>query len=136
MDCILVAVDDSPEARNALDYALEQFPDATIRVIHVPEFTSGSFDMDAEATVTEQAEQQAADVLEHARELAAERGRPIETEVVFGHPAKATLAYADDNDIEQIVVGSRGQGGMKRILLGSVAETIMRRADCPVTVVR
>ncbi|SIR74713.1 universal stress protein [Natronorubrum thiooxidans] len=136
MDRVLVAIDDSREARDALKYALEQFSDATIHVIHVPEVPSVSFDMAPDSSMTDQAEDQAADILESAREIASERGRTVETDVVFGHPAKATISYAEDNDIEQIIVGSRGKGGMKRVLLGSVAETIIRRADCPVTVVR
>ncbi|WP_436347836.1 universal stress protein [Natronorubrum sp. FCH18a] len=135
MDRVLVALDDSPEARDALHYALEQFPETTIYVAHVPEVPTMSFDSNAES-VTDEAEEQAHAVLETATSIAAEHERSIETELVFGHPAKAIVSYAEENDIDHIVVGSHGKDGVKRVLLGSIAETILRRADCPVTVVR
>ncbi|MXV64146.1 universal stress protein [Natronorubrum sp. JWXQ-INN-674] len=136
MDRVLVAVDDSQEARDALKYALEQFPEATIYAAHVPEVQNISFDTSATASMTDEAEDRAEAILETAMTIAAEHDRTIEPELVFGHPAKAMVSYAEENDIDQIVVGSRGKDGVKRVLLGSIAETIMRRANCPVTVVR
>jgi len=53
-----------------------------------------------------------------------------------GRPTKVIVEYADDHDIDQIVMGSHGRSGMSRILLGSVAEIVVRRASVPVTVVR
>ena len=136
MDRILVAIDDSQEARDALKHALEQFSEATIYVVHVPEVANITLDTSYDASMTDEAEERAKDILETARTIAGEYGRPIETELVFGHPAKAVVSYATENEIDQIVIGSRGKGGVKRVLLGSIAETIIRRADCPVTVVR
>lgn len=134
MKRLLVAMDDSQEARTALKHALEHFPDATIHVVHALETPTVTFDLDS--TVTEEAREEAAAILEEAQTTANESGRTVETEVIFGHAAKAVVSYADANDIDQIVVGSRGASGAERFLLGSVAETIVRRATCPVTVVR
>ncbi|WP_137289846.1 universal stress protein [Natronorubrum halophilum] len=136
MNRVLVAIDDSREARDALKYALEQFPNATVYAAHVPEVANVSFDTSLGASMTDEAEDRAEDVLETATTIAGEHGRTIETELVFGHPAKAMVSYAEENDIDQIIVGSRGRNGVDRLLLGSVAETIIRRANCPVTVVR
>ncbi|WP_207589479.1 universal stress protein [Halomontanus rarus] len=134
MKRVLVAIDDSQEAKAALAHALEQFPDATIHVVHALETSTVTFDLDS--TVTEEAREEAETILEGAETTANESGRTVETRVIFGHAAKAVVSYADDNDIDQIVVGSRGASGAERLLLGSVAETIVRRAACPVTVVR
>ncbi|WP_255190619.1 universal stress protein [Natronobeatus ordinarius] len=133
MDLIVVAMDDSPHARKALEYALERFPDRTIRAVHVPEvseFPTGT------ETTDEIVTERVAEILEEAEAIAAEHGREIETETTYGHAAKALVSYANDHDADHIVVGSRGRSGAKRLLLGSVAETIVRRADCPVVVVR
>lgn len=51
-------------------------------------------------------------------------------------PAPAILNYASDADIDMIVLGTQGRRGMSRILLGSVAEEVVRRAQCPVLTVR
>jgi nucleotide-binding universal stress UspA family protein len=51
-------------------------------------------------------------------------------------PAEAIVGYAERNGYRHIIVGSAGLTGAKRMLLGSVAEDVVTRAHCPVTVVR
>ncbi len=53
-----------------------------------------------------------------------------------GHPAAEILAAAAGFDADLIVVGARGLGGMKRLLLGSVSERVLRDARCPVLIVK
>ncbi len=60
----------------------------------------------------------------------------VERVIEVGRPTKVIVEYADEHDINQIVMGSHGRSGMSRILLGSVAEIVVRRASVPVTVVR
>ena len=55
---------------------------------------------------------------------------------VVGEPARAILEKADDVDAELIIVGTHGRRGLKRLVLGSVAEEVMREASCPVLVMR
>jgi nucleotide-binding universal stress UspA family protein len=55
---------------------------------------------------------------------------------VTDRPARAIVDYAEEHDVAHTVVGSHGRTGVTRVLLGSVAENVMRRAPCPVTVVR
>lgn len=132
METLLVAMDDSPCAREALEFALEEFPDATIRVIHVPQPT----ELSGGSKSVEVLEERAAELFEDAEAIADEYGRTVETDTTYGNAAKAIVAYADDHDVDAIVVGCRGRAGAKRVLLGSVAETVVRRATCPVLVVR
>lgn len=51
-------------------------------------------------------------------------------------PSEAIVGYAERNGYHHIIVGSEGRTGAKRMLLGSVAEDVVTRAHCPVTVVR
>ena len=56
--------------------------------------------------------------------------------VAQGHPFVELVRYAKDNAIDLIVVGTHGRGAIAHILLGSVAEKVVRKAPCPVLVVR
>jgi universal stress protein A len=58
------------------------------------------------------------------------------TRVVFGSPARAIVDYARENAINLIVMGTHGRGAVAHLLLGSVAERVVRTADCPVLTVR
>jgi universal stress protein A len=56
--------------------------------------------------------------------------------VMFGSPATAIVEYARQNGVNLIVMGTHGRGGVAHLLLGSVAERVVRTADCPVLTVR
>lgn len=56
--------------------------------------------------------------------------------VTTGHPAERIVALATQLDADAIVLGTHGRTGLKRIVLGSVAEEVVRRAPCTVIVVR
>ena len=60
----------------------------------------------------------------------------VDSAVNVGTPAAEVLRYADVSDTDLLVVGARGLGTMSRLLLGSVSETVLRHAHCPVLVVR
>jgi universal stress protein A len=84
------------------------------------------------------------DQLRSGRELAAQdlvaRGRAIGVRVGFliwtGSPGEAIVDVATSEDVDLVVVGSHGRGSVGRILIGSVSEYVVRRAPCPVLVVR
>jgi len=61
---------------------------------------------------------------------------PTEARIEMGRPADEILWHAAQLDAERIVLGSHGRRGLKRVLLGSVAENVVRLAGCPVLVVR
>ena len=60
----------------------------------------------------------------------------VETRVVEGSPGQVICDLAAQVDATAIVIGSRGRGGMKRALLGSVSDFVVRNAQCPVVVDR
>lgn len=144
LDSVLVPIDESDLADEALVYALEQHPDADITALHVIELFAESRSMpygpapsaDFWDTLDEYARDQAEAILEEAHDLADEHGVEIATEMERGEPARTIVDYAEEEGSDCIVIGSHGRTGVTRVLLGSVAEKVMRHAPCPVTVVR
>lgn len=135
---VLVPVDGSDPSDDALQYALEQFPDDEIVALYVMDPVDG-------ATVwgpgsgddwLSAAEERANTVLGNARDAAADSGVELSTDSTVGRPAHAIVEYAAEHGLDHIVIGSHGRGGISRMLLGSVAETVVRRAPIPVTVFR
>jgi universal stress protein A len=61
---------------------------------------------------------------------------PFERRMLVGEPAHAIIKLARDENADLIVMGSHGRAGFGRVLLGSIAELIVRRATCPVLVVK
>lgn len=139
---VLVPIDGSPAADAALDHALERFADGEIVVLHVIDVDEpdGSLRQRLlDEAVDEQrrrGEETADRVLEDARRRADRAGAEITAVIAFGRPARRTAAYAEENDIDRIVVGSHGRSGISRLLLGSVSEAVVQRSQIPVTIVR
>ena len=137
---VLVAFDDSPLSERSLTYAIETFPDTTITTIYVIDPIDSVIDVKTGGlTVAEDwyetAKEHATRIHTTATDLAAERNTELDTVTKVGKPARVILEYADDHDIDQIVMGSHGRSGVDRALLGSVAETVTRRARIPVTII-
>ena len=138
---VLVPIDGSPQSQRALEHALTEFPDATVTAINVIDPASAAYDSPMAAGPVgveewyENAEEAAEEIFEEARKTADEYDVDIETVTEVGQPARTITEYADVEEFDQIVIGSHGRSGVTRILLGSVAETVVRRAPCPVTVV-
>ena len=62
---------------------------------------------------------------------------PVRTEIRIGRPGVQTLDVLDaDPTYDLVIMGSHGRTGIKRVLLGSVAEKVLRHAACPVLIVR
>ncbi|MCA9143942.1 MAG: universal stress protein [Planctomycetaceae bacterium] len=57
---------------------------------------------------------------------------PYEHRLVTGDPANAVVRLAEEEGVDMIVLGTHGRTGLSRLLMGSVAEAIVRRAKCPV----
>ncbi|RZV12034.1 nucleotide-binding universal stress UspA family protein [Natrinema hispanicum] len=138
---ILVPMDDSEHAGHALEYALDNHPDAAVTVLHVvgvPSMMMGeAVGLSLEDDLDEAAAERADPVFERAREIAADRDREIETVVGIGHPARNINDRAEEYDT--IVLGSHGKDwtrATRQFLVGNVAETVSKRSPVPVTLVR
>ena len=140
---VLVPVDDSERATEALEFALEEYPEATITALHVIDpadfYAATGIEGGAMANydrIRENHEQRADQVLENARKHAEKAGVEIETDHILGGVSRTIIEYIDEHDVDHVVIGSHGRTGARRILLGSVAEKVARRSPVPVTIVR
>ena len=139
---ILVPTDFSDSADHALAYAvtLADQLGATVHLIHVfddPDTVS----VYSDAYVPMPAEVRTALLTDIRRQLAtrttAAGHEKVTTEVLTGPPpAQAIVEAAKRNQCDLIVMGTHGRHGMAHLLLGSVAERVVRTAMCPVLVVR
>jgi nucleotide-binding universal stress UspA family protein len=138
---LLVPVDGSDPADAALEFALEEYPEADITVLSVIDPTDVGYGSIEAAPSTfehlqKSAEERTQKVLDEAESRAAEHDMTVTAETVIGMPSRAIVEWAENNDVDGIVIGSHGRQGVTRVLLGSVAETVVRRSPVPVTVVR
>jgi Universal stress protein UspA and related nucleotide-binding proteins len=74
--------------------------------------------------------------LDEVVDMGAEHDVPVETEIVEGPPSKEIITAAEVDNCDLIVMGTHGRGGINRLLLGSVAEKVVRSASVPVMTVR
>jgi hypothetical protein len=77
-----------------------------------------------------------AETLRQMQEAAAQAGVPLEAQMLRGRPFEAILNAAAMKQVDLIILGSHGRTGLKRLLLGSVAERVIGLAPCPVLVVK
>ncbi|WP_178916082.1 universal stress protein [Natronomonas gomsonensis] len=139
VDEVLVAFDGTPLSEKALAHALDVYSEASITVFHVIDYIEESYTAKAlvgDETLRKRAQERSAELLTEAEAKAAEHDRVVKTASEVGKAADEIIEYADTYGIDVIVIGSHGRSGVARMLIGSVAETVMKRASVPVTVVR
>jgi len=133
---VLVGADDSPAAGAAVSLVADEWPTAETTLLGVVDPTGAGYDaVGAPADTWFERER------ERARELLAEAAAPlperasVDRVVEVGRPAPTIVEIADREDVDHVVVGSHGRAGVARLVLGSVAEAVVRRSPVPVTVV-
>ncbi len=145
-DTILVPTDGSEVAENAVAHAVDvaEKYDADVHALYVIDTSAMDISLGTEQVdrirqgqydempeVQEQADRATGSVADRGRE----RGLEVTEAVVAGQPHDRIAGYAEDHDVDLIVMGSAGRGGVRRVLLGSVAERTLRTTDIPVLVV-
>lgn len=152
---ILVPVEGAPLSMKALETALVDYPDDDVVVVHVmdpigsglslidvmrPTFEDGSPPGSVSPKYwrewREKAQTKADEVFEEVREIADDHGRSVDTVLEFGEPDDVIIEYAEEEDVDRIVMGSHCRTGAERFLVGSVAQRVVKRAPVPVMIVR
>jgi nucleotide-binding universal stress UspA family protein len=135
---IVVGVDGSEGAKGALRFALDEarLRGAAVRAVaawHVPSAAYGGPSDTPDMALIRRMEPEARSALERA---VAEAGDlTVELEVVVREGAPAQVLLDESQDAELLVVGSRGLGGFRGLLLGSVSQQCSHHASCPVVIV-
>jgi universal stress protein A len=137
---ICCAVDFAEPSRRALEVAcdLARRLGADLTLVHV--FEDPRVVGDSLASPPELYDQMAG---ETERNIASWRNdaarlsdRPVHSNVLTGRSAEALVQYFQTHDYDLVVMASHGRRGLQRLVLGSVAERVVREAGCPVLVVR
>lgn len=142
METIVVGVDGSEGAREALEFAAREaaLRKGRLRIVCAweipPAVYGGGFAPTLDQSTLDGFREGAETVVQEAVAAAKQLQPTIECEgkAVQGQPADVLLQEARDADL--IVVGNRGHGGFASLLLGSVSHQVVQHAPCPVTVVR
>ena len=135
---IMVATDGSEKNQHAVEKALEiaRACRSTVFAVYVIDETmlsSSPADVSLEAvysTLKSEGDQAVKRVKDMAKDVA------VEEAVLSGKAAREIVSFAAKQKIDLIVIGTQGKTGLQRLLLGSVAESVIRTADCPVLVVK
>jgi nucleotide-binding universal stress UspA family protein len=145
---ILLATDGSEEAVLAAKTAadLANKTGSELHIVHVrpriqphypgyyigPEVVEG-----AEAKERERLDREAQLLLDtQAEQIQAAKGSVAQPHLMVGRPEAEIVALAEELGVGLIVLGSRGRSGVRRALMGSVSDSVVRHAHCPVMVVR
>lgn len=137
---ILVPVDGSENSKRAFNYAtyLSKNLKGKITILHIA---------DAPPTVYVQSQKVLDELLEKyskAREkvfdeyleLAQKEGVEIKTKVIFGDPGQAIVKFSIEEEFDVIIIGNRGMGHLKEMVMGSVSSTVVHDAKCPVLLIK
>ncbi|SDM55103.1 Nucleotide-binding universal stress protein, UspA family [Halogranum gelatinilyticum] len=135
---VLVPVDGSPQSSKAVEFAVGEWPDAELTLLNVINPVDAGYSPTAGVPSGaeewfEEAKANAERVLAAATPTAA---ATVHTRTEVGRPSQTIVEVAEEGDIDHVVMGSHGRKGVSRILLGSVAEAVIRNSTVPVTVVR
>lgn len=135
---ISVAVDGSDNALRAAKHAVwlaQYLPDAHLEVIHVADYNKVK-DEHLLAQNPEGLALKREQKIHPIRELAESVGVDVDVTILKGNPSQEIIKHVDEQNIDQLVIGSRGLNVFQEMVLGSVSHKVMKHADCPVTIVK
>ena len=132
---ILFTTDFSHYSQTALDLATSLARDrgAELIVLHVQDLLV-DFGGGEMYSITEPANKEAARQLKAV--VPADPSVRFQHRLIVGPPAPSILKLADEEQVDMIVMATHGRTGMSRLLMGSVAEEVVRNANCPVLTVK
>jgi universal stress protein A len=145
-DRILVPIDFSEQSKRTVSYATRTAKrnNSTIYLLHVfqiPDYVVIPYARRSQNSVEVQshvdaAEQDARENLEAFAQELSKRGIKVQPYLRVGYPFDEIVLMAKHFDVDLIIIGSHGRGGISRLLVGSTAERVVEHASCPVLVVK
>jgi len=138
-DKIMIATDGSRQVEKAIEAAIQlaKFTGARLYAVYViasTGYTPRNFGW--EESLREILEAEAKKAVAFVEEAGKGSGVNVEPVILEGHPANRIMEFAEQEDMDLIVMGTLGRTGFDRFLLGSVAENVVRHSKTPVMVVK
>ncbi len=138
---ILIATDGSETANEAAAFGMEMVGCSgakiyAIYVIDTTPYRSVSLDKIWSKETLDEFEKAGHEATSYVERIGKAAGVEVESRVLRGHPVEKIINFAEDNNIDMIIIGSLGKGGYERFVLGSVSEKVVSHAKVPVLVVR
>ena len=136
---VLCGTDFSENSYHALDYGLRfaKHADGTLIVLHLVHVPAGDLLGEHAYTLNfDEAKSRMQEMLDEVHASRLGRYQKCELLVDFGDPAEQILDLARSRQVDLIVTSTHGRSGLSHLVMGSVAEKIIRHAPCPVFVVR
>lgn len=137
---ILIPVDGSAYAMHAVEYVIKNATawkeSPQVLLLNVQwNVAAGNVKLFiGQETINDYYREQGMAALQSAR-AALDAALPYQYHISVGTPAEAIAQYADQQKVDQIVMGRQGQGGLQSLLLGSVVNKVLYLAKCPVLLV-
>ncbi|MDZ4203142.1 MAG: universal stress protein [Gallionella sp.] len=139
---ILIPVDGSPNADRAIDHVIKRVGELKAQpellLLNVQwNVAAGNVKLFIDSqTIDDYYREQGMAALQNARARLDAAGLPYHYHVSVGTPAEAIVQYATEQQADQIIMGRQGQGGLQKLLLGSVVNKVLHLSDHPVTLVK
>ncbi|WP_342765712.1 universal stress protein [Methanohalobium sp.] len=140
-DKILIATDGSINSEGAIDSGLEiaRLSGAKVYALYVMAPTGFTLRGTQETWVKEvynELSKEGKEATEYIKQLGEDYGLEVEAVMLEGNPSEMIIDFADENEIDLIVMGTHGKTGLQKFLIGSVAEKVVRNSNKEVLVVR
>jgi len=135
---IAVAIDGSENALRAAKHAIslaQYLPEAHLEVIYVSDFNKAKDERlltQSPESLTLKREQKVHPILELAKDV----GVKTKITMLKGNPSQEIIKYVNSEEIDQLVIGSRGLNTLQEMVLGSVSHKVMKHVKCPITIVK
>ena len=130
---ILVPTDGSQGAKEALEHGIEISSkwDATLHILYVVDTR-----LARSGPLLETLRGEGSQTVRDVEVTGTQAGLTVVTEIVEGNPHEEILDYVTDHGIDMVIMGTHGRTGLDRVVMGSVAERVVRRSPVPVLTVR
>lgn len=128
---ILIATDGSENSKKAINSGIE-FAKLTGAKVHAVYVINAPWEREAYTYLREKGKR----ATEEVKKLGDKNGVDIETHLLEGNPAEQIIDYAENNGIDLIVMGTHGESGLRRFMMGSVAQKVVRKSSVKVLVAR
>ncbi|MEI3612641.1 universal stress protein [Pseudogracilibacillus sp. SO30301A] len=135
---LLLAVDGSDHSLRATDEAIKiasLSKDCSVNVVLVAEFSKAKRDV-IHATGKEELEIVRRKKISSATDKLEKNNLDYTVEILHGEPGPTIVEYANKDNYDLLIIGSRGLNVFQEMVLGSVSHKVVKRANCPVMVVK